>query len=54
MKIIASFLVAATLLAGCTSTVDNNPHEDGAVAVPRESGPALCKDGTTPPCNTRD
>lgn len=49
MKTIALLLVAAYLTAGCASgmTHDDNP---GATNDPV---PALCRDGTTPPCNDR-
>ncbi len=54
MKIMASFVLAASLLVGCASTGTNNPHADGEAPVQPDSGPTLCKDGTTPPCNIRD
>ncbi len=46
-----SLLIAVCLAAGCVSRVT---HEDSPAAVNRDEGPTLCRDGTTPPCNTRD
>jgi hypothetical protein len=50
---LGSFLLIAYLMAGCVagSTVS---HEDSPGATKRDSGPALCRDGSTPPCNDRD
>ena len=53
MKIIAGLIVAAFLTAGCATSGANNPHEDSKGTVPRENGPTLCRDGSTPPCNDR-
>jgi PBP1b-binding outer membrane lipoprotein LpoB len=52
MKIIASVLAAACLLSGCVSGT-NVAHEDSPGMQQRDQGPALCHDGSTPPCNTR-
>ncbi len=53
MKIVTSVFVAVWLLTGCVagSTV---PHDDSPAAVKRDEGPALCRDGTVPPCNDRN
>jgi hypothetical protein len=50
---LAGVFVAAWLLSGCVagSTI---PHADSPAAVKRDEGPALCRDGTVPPCNPRD
>ncbi|GAC1478136.1 MAG: hypothetical protein NVS1B6_19550 [Steroidobacteraceae bacterium] len=52
MKIAMSLLLAACL-AGCVAG-SNVSHEDSPAAVKRDAGPALCKDGSTPPCNDRN
>ena len=49
----SSFLLAAYLVTGCVSG-GNVSHEDSPGATKRDSGPALCRDGSTPPCNNRD
>jgi hypothetical protein len=59
MKNIVSFrtlggcILIAYLMVGCAagSTIS---HEDSPGATKRDSGPALCRDGSTPPCNDRD
>lgn len=51
MKILLSVLTAA-LLAGCMAG-GNISHEDSPGAKKSDSGPALCRDGSTPPCNDR-
>jgi hypothetical protein len=53
MKLMSSLIAAAYLMCGCVagSTI---PHDDSPGAVAHDSGPALCRDGTTPPCNDRD
>jgi hypothetical protein len=53
MKAIVSLLVVAWLAAGCM-TGGNVTHEDSPGAVKRDAGPALCRDGSTPPCNDRN
>ena len=53
MKIVISLGLAACLLCGCVAG-SLMAHEDSPAAVERDQGPALCRDGTTPPCNTRD
>jgi len=53
VKTVASLLVAAWLISGCL-TGGNVSHEDSPGAVKRDAGPALCRDGSTPPCNDRD
>jgi hypothetical protein len=52
MKIVITLLIAASLASGCVSG-SRISHEDSPAAVERDQGPALCRDGTTPPCNDR-
>jgi hypothetical protein len=52
MRTFASFFIAAYLLYGCAS--GNVTHEDSPGATKRDAGPALCRDGSTPPCNDRN
>ena len=52
MKKILSLLIAAYLISGCADT--GIAHEDGPAAKKGSEGPALCRDGTTPPCNDRN
>jgi hypothetical protein len=47
-----SLLVAALVMCGCVAG-GNVTHEDSPAAQKRDEGPALCRDGTIPPCNTR-
>jgi hypothetical protein len=53
MKSVLSALVASYLVCGCVagSTI---PHADSPGVEKRDEGPALCRDGTVPPCNDRD
>jgi hypothetical protein len=53
MKGVISLLIAAYLVSGCVAG-SNVTHEDSPAAVKRDEGPALCRDGTTPPCVSRD
>jgi hypothetical protein len=53
VKTVVSLLVTAWLMSGCL-TGGNVTHEDSPGAVKRDAGPALCRDGSTPPCNDRD
>jgi len=53
MKRIISLVVVAYLVCGC-AVEGGMTHEDSPAAVNRDEGPALCRDGTTPPCNARD
>jgi hypothetical protein len=50
---LGSFLLVAYLMVGCVAG-SNVSHEDSPGATKRDSGPALCRDGSTPPCNDRD
>jgi PBP1b-binding outer membrane lipoprotein LpoB len=52
MKTIASLLLTACLLAGCV-TGGNISHEESQSPDKQDGGPVLCRDGSTPPCNTR-
>jgi len=53
MKTVISLLIAASLACGCVAGSQVS-HEDSPAASKRDAGPTLCRDGTTPPCNTRD
>jgi hypothetical protein len=53
MKAIVSVLIAAYLICACVSG-GNISHEDSPGATKRDAGPALCRDGSTPPCNDRN
>ena len=53
VKSVISLALAAFLLSGCVAG-SLMAHEDSPAAVERDQGPALCRDGTTPPCNSRD
>ncbi len=53
MKTIYGMLVVAVLMTGCVSAGDGVPHADSQGATKRDEGPALCRDGTAPPCNDR-
>ena len=53
MKSVISLVIDACLLSGCVAG-SLMTHEDSPAAVKRDEGPALCRDGTTPPCNIRD
>jgi hypothetical protein len=53
VKTVISLLIAACLMSGCVAGSAIS-HEDSPAAVKRDEGPALCRDGTTPPCVTRD
>jgi len=48
-----SWMMMACMLAGCVAG-SRMPHDDSQGAVQQSSGPALCRDGTTMPCNDRD
>jgi hypothetical protein len=50
---LSSMLLVVCLTTGCVSG-GNVTHEDSPGATKRDSGPALCRDGSTPPCNDRD
>jgi len=50
---LGSFLLTTCLMGGCVAG-SNVSHEDSPGATKRDSGPALCRDGSTPPCNDRD
>jgi hypothetical protein len=53
MKGVISLLIAAYLVSGCAAG-SAVTHEDSPAAVKRDEGPALCLDGTIPPCISRD
>jgi hypothetical protein len=53
MRTIISLLIAASLACGCVAGSVIS-HEDSPAAVKRDAGPALCRDGTVPPCVSRD
>ena len=52
MKSVIGLLIAACLVSGCFSG-SAVTHEDSPAAVKRSEGPALCLDGTIPPCTPR-
>jgi len=52
MKTIVGLLIAGWLISGCVAG-GNVTHEDSPGATKRDEGPALCRDGSTPPCNDR-
>jgi hypothetical protein len=52
VKIILTMLMASYLATGCVAG-GNVAHEDSPAATQRDQGPALCRDGTIPPCNDR-
>jgi hypothetical protein len=51
MKVKSSLLVAVFLLAGCLGSGTTDTTESPG---PTDAGPALCHDGTPPPCTIRD
>jgi hypothetical protein len=53
MKTVLTLLIAAFLTIGCVAG-SNISHEDSPGATKRDAGPALCRDGSTPPCNDRN
>jgi hypothetical protein len=53
VKSLISLLITAYLASGCV-TGSAVTHEDSPAAVKRDEGPALCLDGTVPPCVSRD
>jgi hypothetical protein len=52
MKALIACLMMS-LSAGCAMTNSNNPHEDAIAAPSPDAGPALCHDGSPPPCTPR-
>jgi hypothetical protein len=52
-RVLGGLLMIASLVSGCVagSTI---AHDDSPGSTQRESGPVLCRDGSTPPCNDRD
>ena len=52
MKSVISLFIVAFLMCGCVAG-SNISHEDSPAATKRDAGPALCRDGSTPPCNDR-
>jgi hypothetical protein len=53
MKSTVSLLLATWLVAACVAG-GNISHEESPSPDKQDAGPVLCRDGTTPPCNTRD
>jgi hypothetical protein len=53
VPLLGSIMLIAYLMVGCVAG-SNISHEDSPGATKRDSGPALCRDGSTPPCNDRD
>lgn len=52
LKASVILVVAAFVMSGCVSG-GNITHADSPASEKRDDGPALCRDGTIPPCNTR-
>ncbi len=52
MKLLMCCLIVSACMAGCV-VGSNEPHADSPAATKRDEGPALCRDGTVPPCNER-
>jgi hypothetical protein len=52
LQAVLSLAVVAFAMSGCVAG-GNITHEDSPAAQKRDEGPALCRDGTVPPCNTR-
>jgi len=50
MRGIIVLLVWACMVSGCVSAVT---HDDSPAAFKRDQGPALCRDGSVPPCTPR-
>jgi len=53
VKAMIAVIAAAWLTCGCVSG-STIPHDDSPAVTNRDAGPALCRDGSTPPCNNRD
>ena len=51
MKLMRSLLIVVCVLCGCTTT---GTTDTGDSPTPSDAGPALCHDGTPPPCTIRD
>ncbi len=52
MNTITSLLLATCLLAACVAG-SNISHDESPSPDKHDGGPVLCRDGGTPPCNTR-
>jgi hypothetical protein len=52
MKLVIGCLIVTYVISGCVAG-DAVSHEDDPAAVKRDQGPALCRDGTVPPCTPR-
>ena len=53
MKRFVSVLLAACVLTGCVAA-STSPGDDSPAAGNQDRTPALCRNGTPPPCNDRD
>jgi uncharacterized protein YceK len=51
MQLISRLLMIVCVMSGCTSTGTTDSTDSPA---PSDSGPALCHDGTPPPCTIRE
>jgi PBP1b-binding outer membrane lipoprotein LpoB len=51
-KLIGSLVLVAVMISGCVAG-DAVSHADDPAAEKRDQGPALCQDGTAPPCVPR-
>jgi hypothetical protein len=51
MKLLFSFVIAASMLSGCISSSDPSPPAKTTVVVPQGSTTTVvCQDGSKPPC----
>ncbi len=51
MKLIGRLLITVGLIAGCTTTATTDSTD---APQPTSAGPAMCHDGTPPPCTIRE
>ena len=51
MKLIRGLLMSVCVMSGCTTTGSTDSTDS---PTPSDSGPALCYDGTPPPCTIRE
>jgi hypothetical protein len=51
MKLMRRLLIFVCVLCGCATTGTTDTSD---APTPSDAGPALCHDGTPPPCTIRD
>jgi hypothetical protein len=51
MKLMRCLLVVGYVMSGCATT---GTTDTSNAPTPTDAGPALCHDGTPPPCTIRD